>query len=97
MQAQNLIYRVHALQRMFQRKITKEEVLYVMEKGEVIEDYPDDSPYPSQLFFGKIGSRPLHVVAAKIFLEKETIIVTVYEPDVEKWDKDFKQRKGVIK
>lgn len=47
MAAHRLIYRTHAIQRMFQRGISEVAVRAVVENGRVIEEYPDDSPYPS--------------------------------------------------
>lgn len=93
MAVNNIIFRTHALQRMFKRGITHEEIYEVLEKGEIIEAYPADLPYPSRLIFGWSGSRPLHVVVAENVLEFETIIITAYEPDSQKWEKDFKRRK----
>ena len=37
----NIIYRVHALRRMFERDISRKEVLDVLRHGERIEDYPE--------------------------------------------------------
>ena len=86
------IYRVHALQRMFQRDISEEEVEQTVAFGEIIENYPDDQPYPSRLVLGHIGQRAIHVLHA--IDEKGTVIViTVYEPAPEKWHEDHKTRK----
>ena len=87
-----LVFRVHAVQRMFQRKISKEEVRRVIETGETIATYPTDKPFPSRLILGWIGSRPIHVVAADNTTAEETIIVTVYQPDAREWDGEFKRR-----
>ena len=46
---ERLVFRVHAIQRMYQRSISEEEVRIVIKTGETIEDYPDDLPYPSRL------------------------------------------------
>lgn len=89
----HLIFRVHALQRMFSRQINDENVRYVIKKGEVIEDYPNDTPYPSKLILGWIGSRPLHIVVAENKDQEELIIITVYEPNLDKWETDFRRRK----
>jgi hypothetical protein len=43
---------------------------------------------------GWIGSRPLHVVLADNKPDQETIIITVYEPEVAQWEPDFKRRKS---
>ena len=86
-----LIFRVHAIQRMAQRGINVEDVRRVLDTGEVIEDYPDDFPYPSALVLGWIGRQPIHVVAATTPAEK--IVITVYEPDAIRWERDYKRRK----
>lgn len=78
-----LVFRVHAIQRMFQREISAEEVKRVITAGETIETYLTDKPFPSRLILGWIGSRPLHVVAADDEPSRETIIVTVYQPNLE--------------
>lgn len=48
---------------------------------------------PSRLVLGWRGIRPIHIVAADNLSAGETIIVTVYEPDPQQWDSDFKRRK----
>ena len=93
MQNKRVIFRVHALQRMFQRRISVEEVRNVLETEEVVEDYPNDTPYPSRLILGWYGSRPIHVVAAHNQLDNVMIVITVYEPDPDQWKADFKRRK----
>jgi hypothetical protein len=91
--AAKLVFRVHTLRRMFERRLNAEDVEAVIEGGETIEDYPDDRPYPSRLVLGWRGVRPLHVVAAHNLSENEFIVVTVYEPDPELWEADFRRRK----
>ena len=86
------IYRLHAIERMFQRDIEEYQVEEVIEHGEIIEEYHDDKPYPSCLIFGTYKHRPLHVVYAKDE-ENNKIVITVYQPNLEKWQNDFKTRK----
>lgn len=88
-----LIFRVHAIQRMFERQITIEDVRGVLETGETIERYPDDTPYPSRLVLGWRGRRPLHVVAADVVERDEIVVITVYEPDQALWGPDFRRRR----
>jgi hypothetical protein len=88
-----LIFRIHAIQRMFERKVNPEDVRSILDSGEIIENYPDDLPYPSRLILGWRGKRPLHIVAADNLVDGEVIIVTVYEPDADQWESDFKRRK----
>ena len=88
-----LIFRVHAIQRIFQRGISEEDVRHVVVTGKTIEEYPDDTPYPSRLILGWRGARPLHVVVADNQEADEKIIVTVYEPSTTVWEQDFVRRK----
>ena len=88
-----LVFRVHAIRRMFERGISSEEVRHVLDTGTTIESYPEDSPYPSRLVLGFIGQRALHVVAADDDAEeRQTIVITAYEPDPESWDETFRRR-----
>jgi hypothetical protein len=88
-----LVYRVHALRRMFVRSITPAEVRTVIEQGQTIESYPADTPYPSRLLLGFAGGRALHVVVAENADDDETIVVTVYEPDPALWQPGFRRRR----
>lgn len=93
MESSRLVFRLHAIQRMFQRRISESDVRHVLTTGEVIEVYPDDTPYPSRLVFGWRGSRPLHVVVADNLEARETIVITVYEPDPGQWESGFRRKR----
>ncbi|MEW5828635.1 MAG: DUF4258 domain-containing protein, partial [Chloroflexota bacterium] len=69
-----VIFRIHAIQRMFERKITESDVRHVIETGEIIEDYPSDLPYPSRLILGWQGNRPIHIVIARNEEAQEIIV-----------------------
>lgn len=88
-----LVYRVHAITRMFEREISEEEVRKTIRDGETIERYPDDTPYPSRLVLGRPAGRPIHVVIADNRQDDEIIVITVYEPDAALWGPDFRRRK----
>jgi len=88
-----VIFRVHAVQRMAQRGVSVADVLSVLTTGETIEAYPDDAPYPSRLLLGQSAARPLHIVAAENSAARETIVVTVYEPDPLLWEPGFRRRR----
>lgn len=92
-EGQRLVFRVHAVQRMFERGVTVDDVRLVLTTGETIEDYPDDTPYPSRLVLGWTALRPLHVVVAANTPAQEIIVITVYEPDPNRWEGDFKRRR----
>ncbi len=71
-----------------------DELLEALEGGEIIEDYPDDRPYPSCLILGRAQlGRPLHIVCAPVLDETLLIVITTYEPDPNKWEADLKKRK----
>ena len=91
--AGRLVFRVHAVERMFQRGISRETVISVLETGETIEDYSDDYPYSSRLVLGWSGARPIHVVAAMNAETDEIIVITVYEPGLDEWDNGFRRRR----
>jgi len=55
-----LVFRVHAIQKMFERTISEEDVRAVILSGEVIREYPDDTPYPSRLMLGWRLQRAIH-------------------------------------
>ena len=40
-----LQFRLHAVQRMYQRQITPEDIRVIMEQEVVIEEYPADTPH----------------------------------------------------
>ena len=88
-----IIFRGHAVRRMFERGLSVEDVRAVLTSGETIADYPDDTPYPSRLVLGFQGGRALHVVAAYNATDEETIVVTAYEPDPRVWEADFRRKK----
>jgi len=88
-----VVFRVHALQRMFEREIDVSEVLETLKTGETIARYDRDRPYSSRLVLGWSGERPLHVVAADDPESDITIVITVYRPDPDMWTRDFRRRR----
>jgi len=74
-------------------QLTFDEIYFSVFHGEIIEDYPDDKPYPSCLIYGRTTkNRPLHAVCAYSEDEKLSIVITVYQPNYERWI-DFSRRK----
>ncbi len=85
------IYRAHAVQRMFERKISVKRLRQVLNSGETIEDYSDDATSPSRLILGWEGKRPIHLVVSEN--ENGVVVITAYSPEPEFWSKDFKRRR----
>jgi len=91
--ATRLVYRIHALQRMFKRGISDEDVRHVLATGNTIESFPDDNPFASRLVVGWRGSQPIHVVMADNTAQQESIMITTYEPDPSEWEPGFEKRR----
>ena len=83
--------KLHTRKRMIERNIKIKEVKEAIENGAIIEEYLDDKPLPSYLIYGKTSQmRLIHVVVA---VDEEVVaIITVYEPDPDKWI-DFTKRR----
>jgi len=89
----NTLFRVHAVQRMFERYVSVKKVVGAVETGETIEDYSSEMPEPSRLILGFQGKRPFHVVTSENPETNQITVITVYIPDPNKWNKDFKARR----
>ena len=90
-----IIWTEHVEKRMMQRNITRKDVKSCIQNGEIIEDYPDDYPFPSCLIFGSIESgRILHVVVSiNDGISKILNIITVYVPNDTVFEEDMKTRR----
>lgn len=86
-------YTGHALRRMFERELSSEEVVYTLQAGETIAEYPEDNPYPSQLKLGWVDGKAIHVVASRNPENGQCFIITAYYPSSAIWTDDFKSRR----
>ncbi|MBQ3837385.1 MAG: DUF4258 domain-containing protein [Treponema sp.] len=86
----------HAMERCRGRGIVVKDLISVIKTGEIIEDYPDDFPFPSCLVCGKSTSgKTMHVCMSD---EGESSkVITAYYPSLDKWNDDLKTRKEVQK
>ena len=88
---QSIRWTKHVLERLFQRNIIIDDVMTALTKGEIIEQYPTDYPFPSCLVLGyTISKKPLHIVCGSN--GAELWIITVYIPNSVEWSDDFRQR-----
>jgi hypothetical protein len=90
---ENVIYRLHAVRRMFERDISEEAVRGLVQSGLVIQEYLDDKPYPSFLIAGEYENRALHIVVSVNHEDLTTIVVTAYVPDLNEWEPGFMIRR----
>lgn len=85
-------FKKHALIRIIERNIKIYEVEEALSNHKIITEYPEDRPLKSYLLLGFTkNERPIHIVIA---IEKDDIIwiITVYEPDKDKWNKSFTKK-----
>jgi Domain of unknown function (DUF4258) len=94
LKCERLVFTGHVIQRMFERGIGKGDVQTVVAAGATIEDYPHDTPLPSRLVLGFVGERPIHAVVAIDSAAAVCIVVTVYEPQPDQWEADFRRRRA---
>ena len=95
-ESKNIVISIHGQMRLYERNITVDDVMNAINNGEIIEQYPDDYPFPSCLILGiTINGEYVHVVVSmdngKIYL------ITAYKPSLDKWESDLKTRKRVSK
>lgn len=88
------LFRIHAVQRMFERNVSTRDVKKAFLSGQIIEDYSDEMAEPSRLLLAFNGRGPLHVVTTENQKTNEITIITVYIPGSGKWNKDFRTRRS---
>lgn len=81
----------HGRARLSERKIMINDIINAIASGKIIEDYPDDFPFPSCLILGQSGNRPLHVVAS--IHDGIMYLITAYEPNPIKWESNWTTRR----
>ena len=82
----------HVLARLQERGIDPSDVKCCIAAGRIIEQYPDDYPFPSCLISGAAADgRALHVVAGAG--GGRLWVITAYCPDPAKWSDDFSTRR----
>ena len=94
MECKDIVFRGHAVRRMFERGINEIELTEVIAEGELIDEYPDDMPFPSVLLLVRVSNQAVHVVLG---VDAETGIcyeITVFLPDPELWLAGFRKRRS---
>lgn len=86
-------WRKHVLARLAERNISQDTLIEVITKGEIIEDYPHNAPFPSCLILGYAKGKPYHVVVSFDETLETGYIITAYEPSLDKFEPDFRMRR----
>ncbi len=88
---ERIVITQHSRKRFSERGITIDDVISAIKSGEIIEQYPEDDPFPSCLILGKVQDKIIHTVAS---IDEDMIyIITAYIPSSAKWEQDWKTRK----
>ncbi len=90
--AGRILWKKHALERMMERSISRNQVKQTITLGRIIEKYPDDSPLPSVLI-ATFEPEPLHVVVAYDAESLQCHVITAYRPDLAHFEADFITRR----
>ncbi len=93
MDCHTVYFSSHAIKRMFERELSRDDVVSAIEKGEIIKDYPDDTPYPSNLLLWFKGQVPVHGVVGRNPDDFSCYVVTAYIPSEALWQPGFRERK----
>ena len=82
----------HAAERYRQRGIKAKDVRAAVENGEIIEQYPEDYPFPSCLVLGNdLNGKVIHICLSDE--GSSSRIITAYYPDADKWEEDYRTRR----
>ena len=82
----------HMTVRLNERGIKLRFIQSTLSNGEIIEQYPNDFPYPSCLVLNFLNDEtPMHVCVG--LGEGKLWIITAYYPNTDEWEDDFKTRK----
>ena len=89
----NYLVTRHANEEMRADNLMLADILASVNKGEIIEDYPEDFPFPSCLIFGRNDKgEPVHSVWGYDREMRLAILITTYRPDPRHWI-DFRKRR----
>ena len=82
----------HVLKRLRERGIRRDDIRHCIMSGRIIEEYPDDYPFPSCLILGcAVDSKPLHVVVGAG--DGLIWIISAYYPNPDEWNEAYSVRR----
>ena len=90
--ANHIKWTAHVLARLQEREIQPSDIRSCILTGEIIEQYPNDYPFPSCLVSGETTTQnPLHAVLG--VGEGYAWLVTAYYPDRDRWEQNYTVRR----
>ena len=92
--AGQILWTEHVALRLRERSLRRQDLISCIQNGEIIEQYPHDTPFASCLILGtSVSGKPLHVVCG-LDLGINCYMITAYSPDPDEWEIDNKTRKA---
>jgi len=88
---QPILFRAHAVQRMFERGVSLDSIRKALATFDIIEDYSSEMPEPGYLLYGRQGRHPFHVVVSQN--NDRITVITVYLPSPDKWKNNYRNRR----
>jgi len=82
----------HAFLRLRERGIFFYDIVNAIMNGEIIEQYPEDFPFPSCLVLG-LSKKDTYLHTVCGIGNSKLWIITAYFPTIDKWEDDLKTRK----
>lgn len=84
----------HAQIERFADKLALDSIETVLLTGDIVEDYPEDARGRSCLMLGQPQGIPVHMVVGCLEDDGEDLVViTVYRPDPQEWEADWRTRR----
>ena len=87
-----VVWTTHALRRLQERNLYREDIFNAISTGKIIEQYPASYPYPACLILGlSLNNEYIHIVAG---CSGDIVsIITAYFPTSDKFRNDLETRK----
>jgi hypothetical protein len=84
----------HIQLKLRQRNIALGDVFNSIKYGKIIENYPDDYPFPSCLILGS-SEKDEHIHAVCGVGNNKIWLITAYLPSLKEWEDDYSTRRKV--
>ena len=92
-ESRRIEWKKHALKRLLERGMNREQVFAALASGEILEEHEVRRPLPTFLLLGYHKGQALHVVVAVDAKEEALWVTTIYRPSPDEWEADNRMRK----
>jgi hypothetical protein len=90
-----VVWSAHAVGELVADRLVRSDVEAALAEAVIVENYPTvGRPLPDCPVLGDLrDGRPIHAVVAIDTEQDQIIVVTVYRPDAEEWEDDWRTRR----